>query len=330
MITLLAIMALIALPSLLSTTEKSQKEEYELFKENIYMAAENYLMANVNNSLDSVTKSGKTFIKIRSLMEEEYINYDLTNPKDDSDVSNNTVMVTKNSEGFYDYEYLEGDYTASGYVQSGLVASYDGYSKPMNNNWNDYSLNNYEGAMHNFGDDSWTGEAILFDGVNDYVSVPINPNLTLGQHFTVSVVLNASDMGNYRGIFGLHNSSSGAKGFATQFNASRFETTYGDGTNWNSIFTASTSYLNKYVQYTVIYDGSQYVTIYINGQLANRIATTKDIVHYNEVNIGRSLNQTNRYFKGKIADVQFYNYSLTADEIVQNYKVAQKRYNIGG
>ena len=43
-IVLLAIMTLIALPSLLSTTEKSKNEEYELFKENIYMAAENYLM----------------------------------------------------------------------------------------------------------------------------------------------------------------------------------------------------------------------------------------------------------------------------------------------
>ncbi len=329
-IVLLAIMTLIALPSLLSTTEKSKNEEYELFKENIYMAAENYLMANVNNSLDSVTESGKTFIKIRSLMENEYINYDLTNPKDDSDISNNTVMITKNSDGFYDYEYLEGDYTASGYVQNGLVASYDGYSKPLSNNWKDYSLNNYEAAMHNFSADNWTGEAILFDGIDDYISIPINPNINLGQHFTVSVVLNASDMSNYRGIFGLHDSSSGARGIATQFNSNRFESTYGDGSTWNSIFTSSTDYLNKYVQYTVIYDGAQYVTVYINGKLVNRIATTKNIVHYNEVDVGRSYLSSNRYFKGKIADVQFYNYSLTADEIAQNYKVAQKRYNIGG
>jgi hypothetical protein len=163
------------------------------------------------------------------------------------------------------------------------------------------------------------GNALSFDGTNDYVNLGNNGSLQLTGDMTITVwaKLATGNTGNYYGIAGKYRSSGSYAGFALTRHSSNYfyfwtangsadyvasNTTYTD-TNWHHIVGVRRS-------------GTTY--LYIDGvqQTATNTRAISDSGDY--AFIGRQYSDYDgRYFNGIIDDVRIYNRALTAVEIAQ-------------
>ncbi len=103
-IVIMASMLLIILPAVNNTIKNSEEKKKEEALNNIYMAAENYLMANYDDY--KIDNSGDTtYIYITDLISNDYMSIDTLNPNNDSTFSNKDVVkVTRNDDGTFNYE----------------------------------------------------------------------------------------------------------------------------------------------------------------------------------------------------------------------------------
>ena len=103
-IVLLCIIVLISFPALTNVIKGGEEKNKEEALNTIYMAAENYLMANyekyfINNIGDTA------YIYITDLMNNNYLNTDTVNPNNDSSFSSKDVVkITRNEDGTFKYE----------------------------------------------------------------------------------------------------------------------------------------------------------------------------------------------------------------------------------
>ena len=104
-VVIMACILLIVLPALNNTIKNSEEKKKEEALNNIYMAAENYLLANYDeySSLDTIGNS--VYIYVMDLINEQYIDIDEVNPNDDEGFdSKDVVKVTKQNDGTFNYE----------------------------------------------------------------------------------------------------------------------------------------------------------------------------------------------------------------------------------
>ena len=153
---ILAIMILIALPSLTDMTKKTEENKSQEALNNIYMATENYIMANYDNSLDTV--GGFTYVNIiRDLIGQNYIDINTLNPNTNlSFSSDDAVKITRNEDWTFSYEL-----TTSKTLIGLLLEQYDS--------------SNTTGLLK----DSTNSNIYYFKGTNDEVS---NNYLWYGGH----------------------------------------------------------------------------------------------------------------------------------------------------
>ena len=103
-IVLLCIIVLISFPALTNVIKGGEEKNKEEALNTIYMAAENYLMANyekyfINNTGDTA------YVYITDLINNNYLNADTINPNNDSGFSNKDVVkITRNEDGTFKYE----------------------------------------------------------------------------------------------------------------------------------------------------------------------------------------------------------------------------------
>mgnify|MGYP005788154811 CR=1 FL=1 len=104
-IVILALMLLIAVPSVNNAIKTSEENKKQEALNNIYMAAENYLMANYDeySSLDNIGNS--EYIYVMDLINEQYMDIDDLNPNDDQSFdSKDVVKVTRKEDNTFSYE----------------------------------------------------------------------------------------------------------------------------------------------------------------------------------------------------------------------------------
>jgi len=166
------------------------------------------------------------------------------------------------------------------------------------------------------------GNALDFDGVDDYVSIPESNSLKPGKAVTVSAWVYL-------------------KGSPTDYEVYVVK---GDGGTWNYLLEAglvantvhfristtidSNAYtpnyplsLNQWYYLTGVYDGSN-LKLYVNGVLIYSPALTGDIITTSSrtVDIGHwTGGGANYYTNGLIDDVRIYNYALTRQQILMDY-----------
>ena len=104
-IVIMASMLLIILPSINNTIKNSEEAKKQESLNSIYMAAENYVMANYDeySSLDNI---GSTeYVYIMDLINNGYLSIDTVNPNNDSVFnSKDVVKVTKQENGTFKFE----------------------------------------------------------------------------------------------------------------------------------------------------------------------------------------------------------------------------------
>ena len=103
-IVIMACILLVVLPALNNTIKNSEEKKKEEALNNIYMAAENYLMANYDDY--KIDNSGDTtYIYITDLISNDYMSIETLNPNNNSTFSNKDVVkVTRNEDGTFNYE----------------------------------------------------------------------------------------------------------------------------------------------------------------------------------------------------------------------------------
>lgn len=105
-IIVLGLLVIIGVPSLLKTLKKSETNEYDVFKKNLYLSAEAYLASNIDNISNFSEVGDKVYIPLALLKEAELIESSLINPNSGKNVSMyELIEVTILEDGTYNYDF---------------------------------------------------------------------------------------------------------------------------------------------------------------------------------------------------------------------------------
>jgi hypothetical protein len=220
-------------------------------------------------------------------------------------------------------------FTGPNIITDGLVLSLDaGNNKSYQSGsttWFDRSGRGNNGTLTNGPTfNSANGGSIVFDGVNDYVSMGnFIQNITA---FTVNhwITLNISQ--TTRTIFSNYSTVGGPRGWVTGISDSTANVVkffLGDST----LFSTFALIVGIPYYVTVTYNSGN-PTIYINGVFNNSSTTT---ITYSSLALNNDIGRLGtgiQNFNGRISQVSVYNRALTPDEILQNYNATKTRFGL--
>jgi drug/metabolite transporter superfamily protein YnfA len=180
-----------------------------------------------------------------------------------------------------------------------------------------------------------SNSTITLDGVNQYIQV-ISDGTTKGfntQNFTIDGWINMINDGAYNVLWSYDYVSHTSPFYAQEVqvvNGSymQFVGNRASGTAFYALSGGITmlTYDNWY-NFTLVRDTvNGRIYFYKNGVFITSLIDANTITYYNqEVWIGRA-NYTSGYFKGDIGPYKFYNRSLNASEVLQNYNATKGRF----
>lgn len=186
------------------------------------------------------------------------------------------------------------------------------------------------------------GGAMVFNGINDYVTVAsdrLNPS---GASFTVSAWVNSSDVTRDMQsiLFRNNNLDDGMKGYYLMLGNGadrQFWFGFGDGTvktEFGREPPSGPAKNNTWYHVVGVRDSvADMVHLYVNGKEVGSIAdTTNDITDSHSFYIGAEMNLITHYFYGTIDDVQYWDRAFTFDEVKKQYYnsalLPGKTYNV--
>jgi hypothetical protein len=213
--------------------------------------------------------------------------------------------------------------TRNSIVTNGLVLYLDAANRISyvsgSTTWNDMSgfSNNgtlVNGPTFNNGD----GGSIVFDGVNDYVTIPSSSLLNTLTQFTYTAYLNISSSDTYGAIIARDNS---LVWYAGRTVVGQRLFIGGSAPGDSNTFLPS----NRYAFICVTWDGTT-IRYYFNGAPDGTATNTRSAFNTTPISIGRY--QTGEYFQGNIPIIQIYNRALSQQEIIQNYNATKARFNL--
>jgi len=181
----------------------------------------------------------------------------------------------------------------------------------------DTSGNNNHGKIY-------SGRALEFDGVTDYLTTAASADLVLGNtNHTLTAWFNTSDATTsaYNYIVAIGDtsggmSSMGFKGDGSSGSATLFNSNYGaEGTT-----TAAPIRVNTWYRLTMVYTGGGTNTIdfYLNGVFVEQESLAINITG-GKLTIGNHVGLVTPVFEGMISDVQVWDKAWTADEVAYDY-----------
>ena len=228
--------------------------------------------------------------------------------------------------------------------QSGITYLTKGFSPGLVGLWSfekredqdiayDSSGNNNNGTLYNFSgtywvDDQWGGQALSFDGEDDYVSVDDDPTLDITSKLTIEAWIVADVISTYKSIvvkgdaytegkinYGLQIQAEGSLGTLRFF-------VYDGGYK----YVDSTSQVPADGQWhhiaVTVDTTTDEVKFYIDGALAGTPAFTANLpVSTSTLEIGRHRHATEgayQYFDGKIDEVRIYDRALSEGTIINH------------
>lgn len=226
-------------------------------------------------------------------------------------------------------------------IRTGLVLDLDAADQNSyigsGTSWYDSSGNNNKGTLINGPTfNSSNGGSIVFDGINDYVSIPYNSifNPSTSVTFSVWIRLTISDA-NIRNPIELGASadelyyilwradlSPKRWGWGLRQSNNTYVETTTTATNWS---------INTWYNLTVVANATAgQVYFYYNGILDSGIAYNGTIKQNASatLSLGSDPSASRRYWQGNIANALIYNRALTTTEVLQNYNATKSRFGL--
>ena len=221
-----------------------------------------------------------------------------------------------------------------GIIQDGLVLNLDaGVEESYNGGttWNDLEGSNNGTLENEPAFDSDNGGSIIFDGADDHVTFSddlIDPN----QDWTIFFFINRSATVTSTIVCGpnqslqirIEGTTSGYWAGHWQINKSTVATV----ARFTNFGPRGSSDRSLGVWYNVAMTKSSYTySLYIDGEFIQSV-TDGSSVTFNEPNdIGRRIFGS-EFLSGKLPNLSFYNRTLTAAEILQNFNVMRHRFGV--
>lgn len=214
-------------------------------------------------------------------------------------------------------------------VSNGLVLELDAANRSSypgtGNTWYDISGNSLNGTLTNGPTFSGIGatSSISFDGSNDYIDCGYNSIINSSTQFTIECWYKSSNISVEGMLFSTFINSPSNLGYHLEIFQSKLSfQVYPSGQLTQSTTTLSN---NTWYQLIVIYNSGS-VQYFVNGQSAGTASYTFTPSSTNLL-IGKW--PTNSYYlNGQIAITKFYNRTLSAYEVKQNFDYYRTRYNI--
>lgn len=200
--------------------------------------------------------------------------------------------------------------------------------------WYDLSGNNHGTLTNGPTFDNSNAGSLIFDNVNDYVSLGTPASLNGVQvPLTICVWAKSNGFGLYDVLWGVDKATTGGGMYSMmRLNSGVFAyytSTSSGGFQSRSSFTASNNVWNFYA---VVMSGSiasPVVTMYLNNasltSTFSSLSATPDLTV--DFRIG-SNQRGNEYWNGNISNVMWYNQPLQQKEIQQNYLATKGRFGL--
>ncbi|MFZ3077795.1 MAG: DUF2341 domain-containing protein, partial [Candidatus Aenigmatarchaeota archaeon] len=174
------------------------------------------------------------------------------------------------------------------------------------------------------------GNALVFDGVNDYVNISNSTSLSTSNPVGYSAILWVKQVSATGSGGQTYLSKSWTNGFTfrSTVGASSPELLINEGSGCTITSTSSFS-LNTWHQVGFTYSSSGTVIIFLDG-LPDKNTTTCGTMSDGgtALSIGDDSHNPGRYFNGTIDEVRIYNRSLSAAEIAEQYQAGKARLDL--
>jgi hypothetical protein len=222
-------------------------------------------------------------------------------------------------------------------VTSGLVLCLDAANKvsypSTGTSWYDLSGNANTSTLTNGPTFSnANGGVIVFDGTDDYVSMPMNTNTRLQNNYqTISVYVYITSVGpnSNASLWGVGVNPTGWWILWSATSITLFIETSGTYINYS---VSVTNALNTWMNITCVIDNvGRTMTVYKNGSLVGTssqwpvFTPPNDVV---ELGGNRATVNPGDYIKGRVSNVLLYNRSLGTTEVLQNYNATKTRFGL--
>ncbi len=228
-----------------------------------------------------------------------------------------------------------------GYVSNGLMCLYDGeYNSEFGKSkktktWYDLSKNNNNATLKNFDfnkTSGWTGNSLLLDGKNDWVSMQKIYN----NNMTVEIALKILNEKDGKKLYVIDNYESGGMGIEKNTSGYMLGAVNVDGSYYTAL---SNNKINDNTKYslTLQYDGSNILyrendikyNTYAEGRIKEPINSTRFVLGVNASGENYDNMESSEAFNNfGVYSVRIYNRALTDEEISQNYNVDKERFGI--
>lgn len=223
-------------------------------------------------------------------------------------------------------------------ARSGLVLHLDAANKKSYSGtgtaWNDLSGNSSNGTLVNSPTYSAANNgAIVFDGANDYSSIPINlPNSSM----TIELTFKVNAVGTFEDLAALDDGTSqlwaelgGNNGIPNTNGYLRY---YGFGiateADTNGLASASQYIIDSKVHTSVLTINSSSAVSYFNGIAQGTGSITASTTFTRLVLANDIIRGNSRALACNIYQVKLYNRAITAAEVIQNFEAIRGRYGI--
>jgi fibronectin type 3 domain-containing protein len=204
--------------------------------------------------------------------------------------------------------------TVANTPSSSLVAAF-GFSEGAGTAVGDSSGNNNGGTISGA---AWAagrfGQGLVFDGVNDLVSVPDSSSLDLSGGMTLEAWVRPANLSGWRMVTLKETSDGLAYALYANNNAPQPAATIKIGTTSQQVAGTNAIPLNTWTHLAATYDGVS-LRIYVNGsQVGSRSLTGPIMTSDSPLRIGGNI-VWGEYFGGVIDEVRVYNRALTQTQI---------------
>ena len=193
--------------------------------------------------------------------------------------------------------------------------------------WNDLSENKYVGTLINGPTFSSTNSgSIVFDGTNDYGTIPYNSNFNLSStDYTLEGWFNSNSFSSGQIIVSKDTFGANFDWCLFIQNSTQIAI-YSNGTATNVTATVPTMSTGQWYHF-VVTSISGVIRIYLNSVLyqTQSMSTSNNSLFY--ITLGcSSWNNPGLFMNGKIPILRIYRKGLTSNEVLQNYNTTKWRF----